>query len=374
MQNAQPVFRTDPSGARPISSEPVRRRSSGGHRQKARLLSACVFIAAMLFGASIAAQQVLMAPKVDATLDSVEVTGAADAIAVDYQLAETDWAWANDFTMDVWLGIYTSGADASDANKQWQLQRAQRLEAQQGEVSFEDAVGAGTDEIGLCLIVASVGGGKLAPGMGYVCETPLVVSTADGRLDFETKDASVTLSFERNVDQQPWYSAERGFDQAEAAETGDEQSAGEFFSYRAPSPPEDVRGVQTRRQERGDQHRSRMGDRDQRRIYAYPDQRMVIYTPGYLPGFFFDGDRVDVDRFRQRRLERRRIFGPLDGFDAKFNQDMFESHPEGVFYNQPIPPGYFGRDAFGRDLQNGFGAPPGVQRRLQDRGLGQPFE
>jgi hypothetical protein len=333
-----------------------------------------VFIAVMLFAGNLAAQQVLMAPSVDLSFDSVQVTGQTDDVAVDYRIDQNDWTWAKDFGMDVWMGVYTPQA-TGEPTGQWQLQQAERLSAPQGAVGFEDAISSGTGQFGLCLVVANVDGGEIAPGMGYVCETPLVVSGTFGRVDLERTDASVALRFERHVEQQPWFTAQRGFDQATAT-AGTVQAEGPFFSYRAPSPPEEVQTEADRRSyDRHTRDRHTRNKTDQRRR---DDHGYLIYGGGaYVPGLTtgtFGRDRFTVDRFRQRRLRQRRMFGPIGGFDASFDQDLFETHPEDVFYNYPITPGYFGRDAFGRDLRRGFGVPPGHQKMLHPRGFGQPFD
>lgn len=348
-------------GTQPLSERPARRGC-------ARILAMCLFVGAMLAGGTLAAQQVLMAPELDLTFEELQVDGQPRDVQVAYKLAPNDWQWAQDFGLDLWLGIYQPGS-----NGQWELQKVEAVGSASGTVGFEDGLGAGAKQVGVC-VIASSEGGKLAPGMGYVCPKPLVVEVTGAKLDWQKKDTAVALRFERQVDQQPWYTAERGFEGAADAQGGVD-TEGDFVVYRAPSPPETVGGARdvSRRYQTD---RPGYIDRDYRRPSApgYPAQGMVIYTPGYLPGLYFDRDRFDFDRFRQRRLQARRFFGPLDIFDSKFDQDMFSTHPEDVFGGSRLPPGYFGRDAFGRGLRRGFDVPR--HRRLGPgfHGLGTPFE
>ncbi|MFW5968258.1 MAG: hypothetical protein ACOCV2_12105, partial [Persicimonas sp.] len=223
---------------------------------------------------------------------------------------------------------------------------------------------------GVCLVLVSRGG-RIAPGAGYTCEEPAPFDAADGGQG----EHSVALNYQERVDEQPWFSAERGFEPLPGEEARDaDGDSGAFISHGPSDAPPDT--VEETRED--DKRAASEGDTAPRGTRAYVPKRsggaaVVLRSEtvedrqrrgalvGRRPILVFGSvgdhridripDQVDeIERFRRIRQKRRRVFGPLDIFDAKFDQDRFQKHPEDVFYQYRIPPGSFGRDAHGRDL------------------------
>lgn len=325
------------------------------HQRGARLLAACIFVTIMLGAGGLSAQQVLLAPQVTLSFDTLQISGQPQAVEVAYGLDQNDWKWAEEMGFDLWLAAY----QRSDGQA-WQLRHAKAMDKAEGTAKFTEGMSAGARDLGLCLIAATEGG-RLAPGMGYICETPVTVSTDGTSYDWKSSDASVTLKYERQVDEQPFYTAARGFVQATQSEA-QVDTAGDFIVYRAPTSP-----IAAER-ERARQRRAQRGaksarDRRHRRMVRSPYYSAPYgynFGQGTISGFSDRFDRFDrfgrfgADIFRQRRFQAGQFFGPFDSFDSRFNEDMFSPHPDDAFYSFPITPGPFGRDAFGHDLPGTF--------------------
>ncbi|MFP4601116.1 MAG: hypothetical protein ACLFVJ_22905 [Persicimonas sp.] len=343
-----------------------RSKPSSAHRWGVLLLAGCVFASLMLAASSVGASKVLLAPNIDLEFDQLDVEGDDDGVRAGYELREVDWQWARDYSLDLWIGLYTpqSGGD-------WRLERATALDERGGEVEISEGISPDADRVGVCLVAATEGG-QLAPGTGYICEDPVEITVEDGRIDLAVESAAVALRLEPNIDEASWFSPEFGFEttMASARARVDEDGEQQGFVVHEQPPARDTQAQREQTQQQGDGDQApriviRM-DRppDDFRDYAgydgYGYYQPFYFDPRFLPRSRFHGSvRGSIDRFRQRRLERRRIFGPLDPFDARFNQDMFTDHPEDVFYRFRIPPGHFGRDAFGRPLQQTAPAPQG---------------
>lgn len=337
-----------------------------------RLIAGCVFAALMLAAGSLSAKKVLLSPNINMEFDQLAVEGTEDSVQIGYELREVDWQWARDYNLDLWVGLYTpqSGGD-------WRLERATALDERDGSVEISEGISPDGDRVGVCLVAATEGG-QLAPGMGYICEDPVEITVDDGRIEFEVESATVALRLEQNIDEASWFSPDFGFDttmasaEARVDEDGEQQG---FVVYEQPpardtqAPSDRAQRDRTQQRRYGDQtprivirmDRPRDDFRDYARYEGYGYYQPFYFDPTFLPRSRFNRSaRGRIDRFRQQRLERRRIFGPLDPFDARFNQDMFTRHPEDVFYRFRIPPGHFGRDAFGRPLQQTAPRQPGA--------------
>ncbi len=312
----------------------------------ARLVGLCLVAAALLWAASASAQQVLLAPTVDLQFDSLTLAGQLNKLTVSYQLSKNDWQWTRDMGFDVWVGVYKRAGNGA-----WVPEKVQRLDKRSGKASLA-ASGAGP--WGICL-VAATDGGRLAPGMGYTCQKPVLVPASAAPITWTKQNATVALAYQAHVDQQPWYNKQTGFRNAGAQPTAVSTTGGGFISYVAPSPAVTSQPASpgAYAQGYGERPRYQRGEG----ASGYPADFYGGYYDYYGYGGYFPGEinRFNYDFFRHRRLQRQRMFPPLGGFDAQFNQDMFTTHPDDVFYSFPIMPGYFGRDAFGRRLDNGFG-------------------
>jgi hypothetical protein len=362
---------------------------AAGWQRLATWLSALCALALLVLAPSPAgAQQVIMAPQIEIEFEQLEVSGDAEAVEADFRLAEQDWRWASDLGLSLWLGLYSTGQDGS-----WRLERVEPMQSREGSLEFSGSRPDEDESFGVCAVAVSQGG-RLAPGMGYRCGDMLPLERTEEGLELRAQDATVSMSFEPQLDERSWFRSEIGFS-GPLVDSGedDDAEAEEFFVHRAPhrpaaqpdrprAKPHEQRGSERygpehstnrhrthpfarRRDHRVPPFARRNGDRvapfsrdTDRRIppHARYDSRFYGFGSG-IGGFprRVTPRRFRVDRFRQRRLDRRRIFGPLDVFDSKFDQDMFSDHPDDVFYRFRTPPGHFGRDAFGRPLDDGFG-------------------
>ena len=164
------------------------------------------FAAATLLAGAAAAQQVLMAPQVEATFETLQVGVAEQTVTVDYELADTDWQWAQHLGMNTWLAVYTQGGQDG-----WQLDQAMPISEASAQVSFSDQVSVRAGQtLGICL-VAAAGAGPLEQGMGYVCQEPVAVEIGSLPFEQQLSDATVELQFDRNIDDQPWFASQYGF-------------------------------------------------------------------------------------------------------------------------------------------------------------------
>lgn len=329
-------------------------------RRRVWLAALISLLAVALWASEASAQKVLLAPKVDLSFETLRVTGQDDAVRVEYELAERDWQWAQDMGMDLWAAAYRSSGDGG-----WRLERAARMDAAAGEARLA-APGGG--QLGVCL-VAMTEGGHLAPGMGYICDQPISVAVSQPNFSWKKTDARVSMRYERHVDEQPWFGPKTGFVQTlAAAEQAAPATEGAFVAWEAPQPPTPVARVGEPRLHQRDYDYERLQAERMQEMrecedceypygYGYGYYGLPYVADYYRSGFMVPGARYSFDRFRQRQLDRSRMFPPTFGFDAQFNHDMFTTHPDDVFYNFPVTPGYFGRDAFGRSLDHGFTSP-----------------